>query len=519
MSDLYKTLLISRPQVLSSGGSGLLVAANNLSDVADVTTARTNLGAASALTVGTLPSTLSSRGYIYSDGVTTNRAQIQLPGTRGNLAGAPVASWVGWVDIPTSISSASCFIASLSSTASANNSTVNQLSLWTTNTGSLFIRANGATGSDTRTFSLSTFVVTYSGQRIWLEVRFTKGTSNPVVRVNGTDISSSFTASTAGTAPEWLDVSLSSTNHLVGLNWPAGPAPIGQWLNAHLTDTESETWRTTGRPPVWVEIGGSAVDVKPTSSSFAYWFGTGTVVSSTATQVVAAAGAVQLNVRNPALTVTPIAGAKVRFNVTVSGLTGTATIQLSTYSVSATSSTITSDGTYELDVTTTTSGQLYVVIAISSTTQAPFTINSAKLFGALSIPSIQPIPVIDDATGIEGNQARLLGMIPVTERKDWRIVDSTATSGNEQILGGATFLEANRHRIDSWVINNLGTSKTVSLGNASAGTQYASSITAAAGLTEVTLSTRFNATTALWVNSNGTDQLVHTITGHRVGSS
>jgi lysophospholipase L1-like esterase len=45
MSDLYKTLLISRPQVLSSGGSGLLTQANNLSDVADVTTARNNLSA------------------------------------------------------------------------------------------------------------------------------------------------------------------------------------------------------------------------------------------------------------------------------------------------------------------------------------------------------------------------------------------------------------------------------------------------------------------------------------------
>jgi lysophospholipase L1-like esterase len=45
MSDLYKTLLISRPQVLSSGGSGLLTQANNLSDVADMATALTNLRA------------------------------------------------------------------------------------------------------------------------------------------------------------------------------------------------------------------------------------------------------------------------------------------------------------------------------------------------------------------------------------------------------------------------------------------------------------------------------------------
>jgi len=118
-----------------------------------------------------------------------------------------------------------------------------------------------------------------------------------------------------------------------------------------------------------------------------------------------------------------------------------------------------------------------------------------------------------------GTPAAEAAMVPVTERKDWRIVDSTSISGNEPILGGATFLETNRHRIDSWVINNRGTSKTVYLGNQSNGTEYAASFTAAAGLTEVTLSTRFNATTALWCNSNGTDQLVHTVTGHRIGSS
>jgi hypothetical protein len=518
MSDIYKTLLLHRPQVLSSGGSGLVTQANNLSDVSDVATARTNLGAASALTVGTLPSTLASRGYIYSDGLTSNRAQIQTPGTRGNLAGASMASWVGWVDVPTSNPASDGDVTQLSNSTSGSNTA--SLRIISDITGALVLQATGVAGyGDRRVFTYSGFRSNYSGQRVWLDIRFTNGTTNPVIRVNGSDVSSSFTLTTAGTPPDWLFSSLNNLYHLTATNWPAGPAPLGQWLNAHLTNTESETWRTTGRPPVWVQIGGSAVDVKPTSSSFAYWFGTGSVVSSTATQVVAAAGAVVLNVRNPALTVTPIAGAKVRFNVTVSGLTGTATIQLSTFSQSAVSSTVTADGTYELDVTTTTSGQLYVIIAISSITQATFTINSAKLFGAISIPSIQPILVLDDVTTIEGNQARLLGMVPVTERKDWRIVDSTATSGNEQILGGATFLEVNRHRIDSWVINNLGTSKTVSLGNVSAGTQYASSITAAAGLTEVTPATRFNATVNLWCNSNGTDQLVHTITGNRVGSS
>jgi hypothetical protein len=43
MSDLFKTLLIDRPRVYGTDGAGLLEEANNLSDVADVTTAREQL--------------------------------------------------------------------------------------------------------------------------------------------------------------------------------------------------------------------------------------------------------------------------------------------------------------------------------------------------------------------------------------------------------------------------------------------------------------------------------------------
>jgi hypothetical protein len=454
MSDIYKTLLLHRPQVLSSGGSGLVTQANNLSDVSDVATARTNLGAASALTVGTLPSTFASRGYIYSDGATTSRAQIQTPGTRGNLAGAPVASWVGWVDVPTSNPSADGDVSQLSNSISGSNTA--SLRIISDITGALVLQATGVAGyGDRRVFTYSGFRSNYSGQRVWLEIRLTNGTTNPVIRVNGSDVSSSFTLSTTGTPPDWLFSSLNNSFHLTATNWPAGPAPLGQWLNAHLTNTESETWRTTGRPPAWVAAGGTMAT--QTSGTLTIGF---------------------------------------RYRIT---------------------SYIASDSFTNVGASSNATG---VEFTATGTTPTTWTNSSILIrLGALYIPSIQPILVVDDATGIEGNQARLLGMIPVTERKDWRIVDSTATNGNEQILGGATFIDTNRHRIDSWVINNLGTSKTVSLGNVSAGTQYASSITAAAGLTEVTLATRFNTTANLWCNSNGTDQLVHTITGHRVGSS
>ena len=87
---------------------------------------------------------------------------------------------------------------------------------------------------------------------------------------------------------------------------------------------------------------------------------------------------------------------------------------------------------------------------------------------------------------------------------------STSTNGNQQALGQIC-LPANA-RIISWSINNLGTSVTVSLGNASGGAQFLSSGTIAAGLNAVTLLTPFDSTQNLWVSSNGTSMLNHTIT-------
>lgn len=105
----------------------------------------------------------------------------------------------------------------------------------------------------------------------------------------------------------------------------------------------------------------------------------------------------------------------------------------------------------------------------------------------------------------------------MTTRQDWLLTTRTNTSGNQQLFGGPVFLEINRSRIGSWVVRNAGTSKTVSLGLVSAATTYVNGATAAAGLTEITLATRFPATQNLWCNSNGTDVLTHTLHGHRIG--
>jgi hypothetical protein len=393
------------------------------------------------------------------------------------------------VDVPTSISSASCFIASLSSTASANNSTVNQLSLWTTNTGSLFIRANGATGSDTRTLSLSTFVVAYSGQRIWLEVRFTKGTSNPVVRVNGTDISFSFTASTAGTAPEWLDASLSSTNHLVGLNWPAGPAPLGQWLNAHLTDTESETWRITGRPPAWVAAGGSQNINTPENTSFeggtvGQWSQAGnhsrSVVSDTgglgsyALEIVATgAGSWVANAVYVTASFTRVVGQSYRVRFLAKSISGNTLLTISGNFI-GTRTITTSWAEYVSDIFIPPSLGT-VTIAFLLGDAGTFRVDNVRLevLGALSLPAVQSTLVLDDVTTLGGNQARLLGMVPVTERGPVHDIQRPAesyTGGVSVSLLGGNVIGGRKRRILS-ITGSSSANTTISVGTSSGGTQ------------------------------------------------
>jgi hypothetical protein len=195
--------------------------------------------------------------WTYIDGATTNRAAgVFALGTRGNIAGAPTASWVGWVDVPTANPASSAWASSIQSNTSgffpANNIGISFAS-----NGALLVNAD-AGGGNYRNYQWLGFRAAYSGQRIWLEVRFTQGTSNPVIRVNGIDISSTFIVVTGGTPPSWLASSLVATYCLNGFNWLAGRAPRGVWINAHLTDAESDDWRLRGVIPAWVRSGGSA---------------------------------------------------------------------------------------------------------------------------------------------------------------------------------------------------------------------------------------------------------------------
>ena len=493
--------------------------------------------AAKAVTSAAL-ATINPRGppeYIWSDGATANRAQIQTPGARGNLAGAPVASWVGWVDVPSSGWAGQGWIAALSSVSSGPFQS-HSITFRGSGADDLIICAAGADNvNDRRNFQSATFRATYSGQRIFMDVRFTKGTANPVVRVNGSNVSATFTPSASGAAPEWLADTLINTFHITGFAWPAGPAPLGQWLNAHLTDAESEAWRITGRPPAWVALGGSVVNAITNLARNSTFTDASTDWDRLNGGILAVDNANQemdvtcTGTGRTRLAETAFGGiyssngrvVEVTFKVSNWAMSGPLSAFFDVNNLPSAEGLVTGNGTYTLrgyrQPQQATVGRF--VLENNGTGSYSISAVSVRYCGALSLPGIQPIPVLDDTTGIGGNSARLVGMTPVTARRDFRIVARTATSGNEQLLGGAVFDEVNRYRITHWTINNLGTSRTVSLGNTSGGTAYASGITAGAGLSDVTPTTRFNATTSLWVNSNGTDTLVHTIAGQRVGNN
>jgi lysophospholipase L1-like esterase len=114
MSDRYKTLLISRPQVLSSGGSGLLTQANNLSDVADVTTARNNLSAqpldADLTAYADAADAAARRALIdtpwaYSSALSSGLSAYFIGGTLASADGSALTVASGAVTLPASTTS------------------------------------------------------------------------------------------------------------------------------------------------------------------------------------------------------------------------------------------------------------------------------------------------------------------------------------------------------------------------------------------------------------------------------
>jgi hypothetical protein len=200
------------------------------------------------------------KSTLFSDGATSNRRGEATPGTAGAVAALPV-SFPFEFDVSTSNPSASCFISAIADSATGPNN-ANNLFIQLTSAGSLAVQQSGATASDYRSLQWSAFRTTYSGLRIRGMVVFASPntTTNPVIYINGADVSASFSLVQNGTPPNWMPTTLNTTKFVSGLNWAAGRfVPHAPILGA-LTADEVLTWTVTGRLPTWCEVGvGSAV--------------------------------------------------------------------------------------------------------------------------------------------------------------------------------------------------------------------------------------------------------------------
>jgi hypothetical protein len=86
---------------------------------------------------------------------------------------------------------------------------------------------------------------------------------------------------------------------------------------------------------------------------------------------------------------------------------------------------------------------------------------------------------------------------------------TTNTNGNQQMLGGTLAIPTNAI-IEDIIVNSTG-SATVSVGNASAGTQIVNGASVVSGRQKLTIATPFSTTGNLWVNSNAAATLQFTI--------
>jgi hypothetical protein len=103
----------------------------------------------------------------------------------------------------------------------------------------------------------------------------------------------------------------------------------------------------------------------------------------------------------------------------------------------------------------------------------------------------------------------LFNGVSFTDTKKVAVVYATTnTNGNQQMLG--TLAIPTNAIIEDIIVNSTG-SATVSVGNASAGTQIVNGASVVSGRQKLTLATPFSTTGNLWVNSNTTDTLQFTI--------
>ena len=459
--------------------------------------------------------------YINSDGATSNRAAgvygpfDAVNNPREWIAGAASLTIAAVVTIPVSDNG---YIMGWAPTTSGT--LYNQANTFWVSFGPSSLEINqSAAGAyvNYRSYKISGFRAARSGQTGLLKIYLVNGTTDPVVSWNGVVVSG--VGSITGTPPNWLDSGMTPTYRLVATEWLAGPAPIVTPILGQTSAADDAFYMATGKWPAWVVAGGSNVSYKSNTfnSEHAGWV---IINSSTITDNAGYVTFGALTANGSSNRVQAVGAANLNAPVIVSfeyrKTGGSGNIAFSIGSVPSTDTGY--NGTTDWSEVADTSGSFVsrsfllrnqgtgVQNLVFFGSAATYDVRnfSLKNQGALSLPAVQPISVIDYVSGIGGNQGRLLGCAAVTDKRSTRILGriNAASATNQQILGGA-LLPVPLNHAHEFVDVECDGSVTLSLGDGTTATRYTASTALTAGRTRIALTTPFaadSAKTGLYVN-------------------
>jgi hypothetical protein len=428
------------------------------------------------------------------------------------------------------------YIASLSS----SSTTADQASaclLYISSIGGLVFYLYGATVTDFRYATIAGFQTLYSGQVV--DIVVTRTGSTLKIYINGTD--TAYAESTGGTPPAW-SATITSTNLFIGQSTGTSSIFTGRIyrsvvFNRALSATDVTELITVGVNPAdqWgTQTAAYTSDFSVNADSWAQNIGnplltaTGNIdgisgVNDTLRFANTDTVSVALQVRRNSTLVTT---KRYRISFDYFAETGSG-LQFLGLGFFGTRYDAGSSAVVENAWQTGVSLEAVIpltLLPVASFTTSTGTSTSAfvsaknvyfKNFVATRIGAIVDL----DFTVGTGYQATdrstnalhgtLFNGVAFTEPKKLAVLyATTSTSGNQQMLG--TLAIPTNAIIEDIIVNSTG-SATVSVGNASAGTQIVNGASVVSGRQKLTLATPFSTTGNLWVNSSTTDTLQFTI--------
>ena len=425
------------------------------------------------------------------------------------------------------------YIASLSSSSTSADQ-ARACILYINSIGGLVFYLYGATTSDFRSATIAGFQTSYSGQVVDIVVTRTGATLK--IYINGTD--TAYSEVTGGTPPAWSDT-ITSTNLFIGQSTGTSNIFSGRIyrsvvFNRALSASDVTELITTGVNPAdqwgtqtaaytsdfsagadgWAAVRGTSdgnidgisgvdntlrftVDSTASNSHYALKTSVPGLLASKRYRVgldyfITAANATMNGLRLQQLTtaqlLSPIQSVTGAWtSITPVEFVSTET-RLDVVGYAGANATFTGNGTDTFYL------HSFVLTRIGAIVDLDFTVGAGYQATDLSTNALHGTLF----NGVEFTQPKRVAVLYAT----------TSTNGNQQMLG--TLAIPTNAVIEDIIVNSTGT-VTVSVGNASAGTQIVNAASVVSGRQKLTLATPFSTTGNLWVNANSTATLQFTI--------